>query len=297
MLASGARARGAVVPDEEQPLRQAGQQLFEALFCGPVAEAYRASRAVVRERGRELRVVLRLTDPELSVLPWEALFDPVMNAYLCRTEPLVRHVPAPFTPEPQPVCLPLRILGLVASPRGVAALDIEAEQQRSQTALAGGIKEGRVAIEWLADASWATMQERILTGQWHVLHFIGHGDYDPVTDEGQIALMGNDGRADWVEASRLADLLGEADPKPRLVVLNSCSSGQGGTLDLFSGTAAALVRSGISAVAAMQFSITDRAAVASPTDFIPHWLLAVVSTKRLAVGASPSSASPTASNG
>ena len=50
-------------------------------------------------------------------------------------------------------------------------------------------------------------------------------------------------------------------------MLNSCSSGQGGATDLFSGTAAALVRSGISAVTATQFPISDRAAVAFPYGF------------------------------
>jgi hypothetical protein len=47
-----------------------------------------------------LRVVLRLTAPELAALPWETLFDPETGAYLCRREPLVRHVPAPYTADP-----------------------------------------------------------------------------------------------------------------------------------------------------------------------------------------------------
>jgi len=59
----------------------------------------------------------------------------------------------------------------------------------------------------------------------------------------------------------------ELGPTPRLVVLNSCSSGQTGTQDLFSGTAAALARSGISAVAAMQFAVSDTAAIAFARGF------------------------------
>ena len=45
-----------------------------------------------------LRVVLWLTAPALAVLPWKMLFDPETETYLCRQEPLVRHVPAPYTP-------------------------------------------------------------------------------------------------------------------------------------------------------------------------------------------------------
>jgi hypothetical protein len=100
----------------------------------------------------------------------------------------------------------------------------------------------------------------MLSGTWHVLHFIGHGDYDQRTDQGVIALVGDDGGLHLVEADRLAGLLNEARPTPRLVVLNSCQSGRSGTQDLFSSTAATLVRRGISAVAAMQFSISDAGA-------------------------------------
>ena len=100
-----------------------------------------------------------------------------------------------------------------------------------------------------------------------MLHFIGHGGYDTETDEGVLAFVGRNGRADYVPASRLADLLDEAEPTPRLVVLNSCQSGASGTIDLFSGTAAALAHSGIHAVAAMQYSISDDAAIAFARGF------------------------------
>ena len=100
-----------------------------------------------------------------------------------------------------------------------------------------------------------------------MLHFIGHGDFDPGRDEGVLALVREDGRADLVAAHRLVDLLRQARPMPRLVVLNSCSGAAAGVSDLFSGTAAALVRGGVSAVAAMQYEISDPAAVAFARGF------------------------------
>src|SRR5262249_12567577 len=120
--------------------------------------------------------------------------------------------------------------------------------------------EGRVELDWELQASWDGVHEKLLGEPWHVVHFVGHGDFDPGVDEGAIALVGESGRADLVEASRLVELLSEARPSPRLVVLNSPASGAGGT-DLFSGTAAALVHTGIHAVVAMQFSISDDAAI------------------------------------
>jgi parallel beta-helix repeat protein len=265
LLASAVPRRS--VPAAEQPVREVGQQLFQAVFTGPVNGMYRASLMVAHQQGRRLRVVLRLTAPKLAALPWETLFDPETGSYLCRQEPLVRHVPAPYTPDPLPVRLPLRILGLVASPRGLAPLDVEAEQDRLAEALAEPTAEGLVEVVWVPQATWAAVHARLLSGEWHVLHFVGHGDYDTGTGEGVLALVGPDGRADLVEAGRIADLLGEAQPTPRLVVLNSCSSGQTGAQDLFSGTAAALARSGISAVAAMQFAVSDTAAIAFARGF------------------------------
>jgi CHAT domain-containing protein len=70
-----------------------------------------------------------------------------------------------------------------------------------------------------------------------------------------------------VEASRFADLLRQARPMPRLVVLNSCSGAATGAADLFSGTAGALARGGVPTVTAMQYSISDQAAVAFARGF------------------------------
>ena len=266
VLASAVPRRSSV-PAAEQPVREVGRQLFQALFTGPVYGTYRASLGVAQERGRRLRVVLRLTAPELAALPWEMLFDPETETYLCRQEPLVRHVHAPYTAEPLPVHPPLRILGLVASPRGLAPLDVEAEKSYLSEALARPVAEGLIEVVWVPEATWEGVHAQLLAGEWHVLHFVGHGEYDTTTDEGVVALVRRDGRPDLIEAGRLADLLGEAQPTPRLVVLNSCSSGQSGAQDLFSGTAAALARSGISAVAAMQFAISDTAAIAFARGF------------------------------
>ena len=266
VLASAVAGRK-IASAPEQELRRVGLLLFDALLSGPVLGTYRASVGIAQQRDEPLRLVLRLADPKLAALPWEALFDPEIEAYICRKEPLVRHVPAPSTPQPLKVAPPLRILGLIASPRGMPALDVTAEQDNLSRALAGPISEGLIHLEWLEQATWETVQEKLLSDQWHVLHFVGHGDYDLKTDQGVLALVGPGGEANLVGADQLVDLLNQAQPTPRLVVLNSCSSGEEGTQDLFSGTAAALVHSGIGAVAAMQFTVSDPAAIAFAQGF------------------------------
>jgi hypothetical protein len=185
---------------------------------------------------------------------------------VCRRDQLVRHVPVPsaasLTVQP-----PLHILGIVSSPRGFEPLDVEREQEQLTRALARPSAEGLIDVRWTAEATWAALQDLLLSGQWHVVHFIGHGDFDVSRDEGVLALTRDDGRADLVEADRLVDLLHEARPMPRLVVLNACSGGATGVLNLFAGTASALVRGGVSAVAAMQYPISDAAACAFARGF------------------------------
>ena len=267
VLASAVPSRR-VLPETEQPVREVGEVLFAGLLgAGEVAGRYRAAAAVAAERGEGLRVVLRIDDPALAGLPWEAMYDRAAGAYVCRQDQLVRHVPVASVPAPLQVRLPLRILGVVSSPRGLPALDVDKEQDQLARALARPVREGLAEVHWAPTATWADLQDLLLDGQWHVLHFIGHGDFDPGRDEGVLALTREDGRADLVGAHRLTDLLRQARPMPRLVVLNSCSGAAAGTSDLFSGTAAALVRGGVSAVAAMQYEISEPAAVAFARGF------------------------------
>jgi hypothetical protein len=266
VLASAVVSRTAL-PQIERPLREIGQTLFSALLgSGDVAGRYRASVALATERGQGLRVVLRIDTPALAGLPWEAMYDAVSGGYVCRRDQLVRHVPVPsaasLTVQP-----PLRILGIVSSPRGFAPLDVEKEQEQLTRALARPRAEGLIYIHWTAESTWAALQDLLLSGQWHVVHFIGHGDFDVSRDEGVLALTRDDGRADLVEADRLVDLLHEARPMPRLVVLNACLGGATGVNDLFAGTASALVRGGVSAVTAMQYPISDAAACAFARGF------------------------------
>lgn len=263
VLASATRARRAVRPDEKA-LREIGQQLFEAIFCGSIGSDYRSG---LMEAGGRLQVALHITAPELAALPWEAMFDPVTSKYVCLDEPLIRHVDSPYAPEPLEVKPPVRILGLVAAPVGLPMLNVRAEKENLGKALAKAEADGLVQLTWAPDASWRTIHDLLLGEPWNVLHFVGHGDFDASGDEGRLALVGPDDRPDYVQASRLADLLSEAQPTPRLVVLNSCAAGQSGADDVLSGTAAALVHGGVDAVAAMQFSISDDAAIAFARGF------------------------------
>jgi hypothetical protein len=245
----------------EQLLQDVGRQLFDAVFSGEVGGAFRSSYAVASDRNAKLRVVLRLSDPRLASLPWEAMYDSRHTEFVCCNEPLVRHVAASGVPIPLPVKPPLRILGLVSSPSDLPPLAVDEEKARLSDALAGLERKELVFIEWVDQPDWESVHAKLRDETWHVLHFIGHGEYDDEADEGTIALVHEDGRSHMVDAARFADLLNQGSSRPRLVVLNSCQSGRTGTRDVFASSAATLVRRGTSAVAAMQFTVSDESAV------------------------------------
>jgi CHAT domain/WD domain, G-beta repeat len=261
VLMSALPTRG--LSTEESQLRAAGRELFRALLgTGEVIGRYRAA-----ERDDDLRIVLRVSDPVLAGLPWEAMYDEGTGGYVCRRHQLVRHVGVPIPVAPLAVNAPLRVLGIVSSPRDLEPLDVDQEKEHLASSLARLTADRLVELDWAPSATWADLQDKLLSETWHVIHFVGHGDFDPDRNEGYIFLTGPNGRRDRVEGSRLIDLLRQARPVPRLVVLNSCSGAETGATDPYSGTAAALVRGGVTAVAAMQYAITDPAAVAFSRGF------------------------------
>ena len=146
---------------------------------------------------------------------------------------------------------------MTALPGDLAALDADTENRRLQRLLAPLQERGLVAVDWVPGQSWEAAQDALCAG-CQVFHFIGHGGFDPDRGEGMIAFADERGRRQLVAASALADLLSVADPMPRLVVLSSCQTAAGADADMFSSTAATLLRT-VPAVVAMQFAVTDDA--------------------------------------
>ncbi len=251
-----------VLSPEEDRVRDLGGKLMESLLAGGVRTCWEMTRMRAKEQQKRIRLKLRLQSPELAALPWELLYEQQRGDYvaLMRDVSIVRYTEQIEGTAVMAVPAPLRVLGLTAAPSDLQGLDVERERQRVNSALEDLQAEGLVDLVWLEGQTWRDLQEAITEGPWHVLHFIGHGYFDPVRDEGVIALVGPTGRRDNVHATYLARLLA-GHPSLRLVVLNSCEGGRGSELDLFSSCAATLVRRGISAVLAMQYEIADDAAI------------------------------------
>ena len=265
LLRSRTRSRRALTP-EEQEVRRFGQKLFDSIFQGDVRSLFYESRLKADQDDKGVRLKLRLQPPEFARLPWEFLLEPRRDEYIClsRDTPIVRYLELAQPIMPLAVTAPLRILGVVASPYDLPELDVSLEKQRVAQALAAVQQRGgAVELTWLpgqtaTDLLRALRQTR--RNPYHIFHFVGHGSFDVQRDEGVLWLADEQGRARALTATQLARLLGDHRAL-RLAVLNACEGARGSDLDVFSSTAATLVQRGIPAVLAMQYEISETAAL------------------------------------
>jgi formylglycine-generating enzyme required for sulfatase activity len=261
LLSSGGPHRQALSP-AQRAVCDFGRILFDTLLVGEVRVRYDVSQQEAFQQDKRLRLKLRINAPELAAMPWEFMYDPRRAEYVCLSQdtPVVRYLELSQTIRPLTVTPPLRILGVVASPTNLPPLKVQVEKQRVEVALQALQARRLVTLTWLHEQTWRHVQQALRHGPWHILHFIGHGGFDTTRDEGFIALADDRGEAQRIYATGLSRLLVNHRPL-RLVLLNACEGARGGRRDLFSSTASILVRRGMPAVLAMQYAITDRAAI------------------------------------
>ena len=250
-----------MVSAEEQQVLEFGRELFQFLFPPGLSEHLAAMRDRAAREGVQLQVRLRIRPPELAALPWEFLYDAARDEYMCLSAPFVRYVEVLEPLRPLAATPPLRILGMVARPGGLSSLNVDHERRRLEQALAPLERTGGVQLSWVTGQTWQDLQDALDEDDWHIFHFIGHGGFDRKRGEGVLALADEDGVEYPLAASDLGLLLG-GRRSVRLVVLNSCESARANARDVFSSTAAVLIRRGIPAVVAMQYDISDKAAIA-----------------------------------
>ena len=92
--------------------------------------------------------------------------------------------------------------------------------------------------------------------EYHIVHFMGHGEFD-----GKNGALVFDDRQ--ISGEHFSTMIAR-ESSVRLIVLNACNTARTGTqvgIDPFAGVASSLVMKGLPAVVAMQFPITDGAAI------------------------------------
>jgi len=238
-----------------------GEALYRAVFTGRIGRLFHESVARLAP-GQTLRLRLHLDDvPELSHIAWEYLRDPDRGLFLAQTShiSIVRYLGILDPGRPLPGAPPLEVVVVSAQPKDLPALAAGEEWEHLRAALGGKASSRRVHLEVLPSSTFEALAERLQRGPCHILHFLGHGSFDEPSRTGKLFFEDDRGTSAPIDADRLSTLLFGSEV--RLVVLNTCRGAEASVDDAFSGVAQALVRKGIPAVVAMQFEITDRAAV------------------------------------
>jgi hypothetical protein len=252
-------------PEASEPsLADLGDQLFRALLPEAARSRYHESLGLVSGRescGLRIRLHMDLGEPAMAqvhALPWELLHLPGSGDFLglSRQTSVVRYLALGVSGDRPPVPLPPHILVLVGEN---PELDLELELQNLERAW-GEERGGKVKVTLLRHPTLENVRGELLAGNYHILHFMGHGGFDTPTGEGALAFCGENGQRAWVTGSALADQLRDRSSL-RLVFLNACLTARASSAGPYAGVATALLRAGIPAVVAMQFPISDAAAI------------------------------------
>lgn len=234
-------------------LKAYGQRLYETVFPSKARVLFQ--KGLQNDQPNLIRLRLDKV-PELAGLAWEYLFSTDADDFLCLSSetPIVRYLEVPQPVEPLEVRGPLKMLAVVSSPDDprYPPLDVDREVGILRDALAG---LEAIELEVLERPTLEGLQGALRRDDVHILHFVGHGDYDLRADIG--VLLFDDGVA---SADDIKTLLRDKRSL-KLVVLNACKGARSSEGDSFVGTAQMLAKAGVPAVVAMQFAITDEAAI------------------------------------
>ena len=238
----------------EQRIRELGERLFQRVFAEAALEQYRSSNPAT--------LALILSD-DLAALPWELLHDG--DNWTARTRGMVR---VATTEQASPEIIPkpgaLKVLAAIAGPilhddeslpdddpKQPGPIDVKAQVE---------ILRGLVGTQFPAEIKLrehVTREQfsREVSENYHVLHFVGHGNVSRLVFETRHGIA-DLAEEDWIREQITVALRGGL----RLVALNSCFSANAS--DEMPGVAATILETGVPAVIAMRDSVSEAADIA-----------------------------------
>ncbi len=267
-------------PDSAK-LKEIGDSVWDSIMIPDLKAALFASLSLMNTTHRGVRLVFSIigNEPEpagpnqirLQELPLEVLRVDNYSFLATNSQtPVSRSLR--FKPDRDPFKLvpPLRILVVVATPTGRPPANMQEEQEIIRQALSGLTDSGAVELDFCQPPTRPELANRLSRG-YHVLHFVGHGAFEPGgADPSQrpfLCLEREDGKADLIDAETFA--LQVRNLGVQLVIMTACSSASPVPDETnyharaFDGMAQRLMSddTGVGAVVAMQFDLESPAAV------------------------------------
>ncbi len=233
-----------------------GQKLFSTLLPGPIRDIWFQSKG--QSNTSIVRLRLDIRSHELEKIPWELLH--VGGSYLSLSEklPIVRFLHDRFRFVPEPPRAPLKVLLVAATPSDMPPLPGVAQEASGLSETLRRASRSQVAKVEVVEHVTLRKLEAALTGDFNVLHFMGHGAFR--RNRGFLLLENQLGLADWCEAETIGDLL--RNRAIRLLTMTACETAVPSSDDSLIGVAHGAHKAGVPAVVAMQQPVLDTAALA-----------------------------------
>ncbi len=247
----------------EQKLQGWGEELFNLVFCSN-EKGRQFFQEATRDGLRQCELGISSEDPQLLNLPWELLYcsdyqflaPSLAGIYRSLESFAVRAEMKPLSQDR------LNILLVIARPYG----ERDVSFQTIARPLLESLKpiSNRVNLKVLRPPSFEQLERELNAnkGFYHIVHFDGHGDFDPNSvgfqhsfgevGQGVLVFENADGSPQIVTAQQIAQSL--TDCQVPLFVLNACRSAQEGN-GSFSSVATRLVSLGAKSVVAMSYNV------------------------------------------
>ena len=256
--------KGVPGADRQNALHRCGEQLFQAVFSNNIRLCWEESNRLAYTQRLNLRLRLHLHSvPEFAELPWETLYDPFRREFLALAghSPLVRFFDLKRLIVPLKVVPPLRMMVVLANPGGRPLYDEDDLWLSLVDALDYLAAEGKLILERLMRPTVHELQRCLRHNQYHLLHFVGHGLYDGLSQDFSLLFEDEMGRTRPVNSQHLGALLNDHFPL-RLATFQACSTAEPSRRNPYSGVAQQLLRRGLPAAVAIQQPIASQTSLA-----------------------------------
>lgn len=248
--------------DHVQKICEFGKALFNSLIHNEIRTLYDEKKQEAFQASKILRLNLNLVSLDLVILPWELLYDDRGSEYLCLEQrpkiTIIRSTDHARKTTSSKYIQPLQILGITAEPVTLDLLDTEKEQHIIKEALKTLVEQNQINLEWKLGKYSELAEIRLSTRRYDIFHFTGHGRVDEHSQQGQLAFVGERKSPRYVSAEHLRMFLHSTT---KLVVLNACETASGNRFNHLSNIAHSLTQAGFPVVIAMQFKVTNTAAI------------------------------------
>ena len=253
----------------ERKLQTWGEQLFKLVFRSS-EQARQFFQESTREGLNQCDLVIISDNPEVLNLPWELLYSPSDRQFLAPSLAGMSRSLSDYPIRAEMGELPqdkLNILLVIARPYGEKDIALKTIARPLLDSVSNIRK--KVNIKVLRPPSFDQFERELndKPGFYHIVHFDGHGNFDPdsqgfqhsfgAAGQGVLVFEAFDGSPQIITAAKIAQNL--ADCRVPIFVLNACKSAQEGE-EKFSSVATRLVSLGAKGVVAMAYSVYAQAA-------------------------------------